>query len=41
LQGPIFNTYIIEIRQGVDKVNYANEDAHWSYFDILLMGFIQ
>jgi len=41
LQWPIFNTNIIEICQGVDKVNYANGEACWSYIGVLLLGFIQ
>ena len=41
LQWPIFNTNIIEICQGGDKVNYGNREACWSYIGILLMGFIQ
>ena len=35
------NTNIIEICQGVDKVNYANWEAWWPYIGILLIGFIQ
>jgi hypothetical protein len=32
---------IIKICQWVDKVNYADGEAGWSYIGILLMGFIQ
>jgi hypothetical protein len=37
----MFNTNIIKISQGNDKANYADGEAGWSCFFILLMGFMQ
>ena len=41
LQWSIFNTNIIEICHGVDKANYADGEACWSYTVILLIDFAQ
>jgi hypothetical protein len=41
IQWPIFNTNIIEISQGVDKINYATGEACWSYIGILLINSAQ
>jgi hypothetical protein len=41
MQWQMFYINIIEIFQGIDKVNYADGEECWSYIFILLMGFIQ